>query len=726
MSRTGASTCTITILLGSIALGLTATAQVPRTPLASNEKIHWAFQPPSRPAPPDVKNRHWARNPIDRFIAAGAETNALPVAAEAAPATLLRRVSFDLIGLPPTPEEIDRFVNDRTPDAFEKVVDQLLANPQYGVRWAQHWLDLARYADTDGFEFDQARPDAWRFRDWVVDALNRDLPYDQFVKLQLAGDEYAPDDPSAFVATGFNRCYPDMVDLNDQGLRRQNALNDITETTGLVFLGLTIGCARCHDHKSDPISQADFYQLQAFFSAARFRDDYPLGTAQKRRDYERNQAAWRAAIAQIQASILRIEKPIRDRLAPGLPMGALDLAVAAYNKAEGERSPAEVTIIYDLLHRDTRIKANAWPTLLEARPAAEHARLLALLEQVRRAAPPAGPTARGIDEARNHAPPTHLLKRGEFAAKGPIVEPAFPAVLASSPPAIVPLVESTGRRRALAEWLTRPEHPLTARVIANRLWQGHFGRGLVDTPSDFGKLGGKPTHPALLDWLATELIEQGWRLKSLHRLIVTSSTYRLSSKPAGAPDRDPENHWIAHQNRRRLDGEAIRDALLATSCELNLALGGPPIFPPLPPELTNLSSKGAIWPVSAARRDRQRRSLYIFIRRNLRYPFFEAFDRPDTNASCPRRAVTTTAPQALSLLNSQISQEAARSLAIRVERQEGRGFDAKVELAYLLALGRPPDQAERNLAREFLSNANSSFEEFSLALLNLNEFVYVD
>jgi len=716
----------IATMLGIVSVGLTAAAQVSEKPLTADDRSHWAFQPPRRSEPQKVKNHNWVRNPIDSFIAAGIDANGLSPAPEAQRTTLLRRASFDLIGLPPTPGEIEAFVNDRTSDAFEKVVDRLLASPQYGVRWAQHWLDLARYADTDGFEFDQARPDAWRYRDWVVDALNRDLPYDEFIRLQLAGDEIAPDDPSAFIATGFNRCYPDMVDLNDQGLRRQNALNDITETTGLVFLGLTIGCARCHDHKSDPISQADFYRLQAFFSPARFRDDYPLAMAPERRAYERAIAAWRSEVARIQASVLRIEKPIRDKLAPGLPMGALDFAVAAYNKPEAERTPAEVTIIYDLLRRDGRIKASDWSRLLDNGAAAEHARLIGRLDHVRRAAPPALSTARGIDEAGNRAPPTYLLKRGEFAAKGQVVEPAFPAVLATAAPVIVPLAESTGRRAALAEWLTRIGHPLTARVVVNRIWQGHFGRGLVDTPSDFGRMGAEPTHPELLDWLANELIDRGWSLKTLHRLIVTSSSYRQSSQPAAALDRDPENHWLSHQNRRRLDGEAIRDALLSACGELNTALGGPGVFPPLPSELTKLSSKGAIWPVSPHPGDQNRRSLYIFVRRNLRYPFFEAFDRPDAGTSCPRRPVTTTAPQALSLLNSTLSVESARALARKVEQEEGAGIAAKVDRTYQLVLGRRPDQAERNLAPEFLSSGTVSFAEFCLALVNLNEFVYLD
>ncbi len=329
-------------------------------------------------------------------------------------------------------------------------------------------------------------------------------------------------------------------------------------------------------------------------------------------------------------------------------------------------------------------------------------------------------------------PPTYFLRRGELSARGPEVAPAIPAVLAAStrPAAwpIAPTDSSSGRRRALAEWLTRPDHPLTSRVIVNRLWQYHFGRGLVGTSSDFGRMGDEPSHPELLDWLATELVARGWSLKAMHRLIVTSAVYRQSSRPRTPAEReaDPENRWLSGQNRRRLDGEAIRDALLAASGRWNPALGGPGVFPPLPPELTRLSSKGTIWPVSARIADQDRRSLYVFVRRNLRYPFFEAFDRPDTNASCPKRPVTTIAPQALSLLNSPLSSQAAHALAERVEREAGRGLDAKIERAYLITLGRRPSVEESALARNFLSAGVNSFGDFCLALINLNEFVYVD
>jgi hypothetical protein len=698
-------------------------------PITAEDRGHWAFVPPTRPAVPWVRETAWVRNPIDAFVLARLEADGLRHGPEADRATLLRRLSFDLTGLPPSPEEIDAFLADRSPDAYERQVERLLASPQYGERWAQHWLDLARYADSDGFEFDQARPDAWRYRDWVVEALNADMPYDAFVRRQLAGDEVEPDDPASFVATGFNRCYPDMVDLNDQGLRRQNALNDITETTGLVFLGLTIGCARCHDHKFDPIRLSDFYRLQAFFTPARFRDDYPIASPARRAEYERRVAAWRADLARVQADLIRLEAPARSKLAPGLPRTATDEVVAAFQKEEAERSPQEVQLLYETLSHDKRVKAKALEAELGPDKVRERADLLARLEGARKAAPPPLPHARGLDEAGPEAPPTFLLRRGEYGAKGPEVTPAFPAVLAGGEEArITPTTRSTGRRTALADWLVRPDHPLTARVMVNRVWQHHFGRGLVATPSDFGVMGEPPSHPELLDWLATEFVARGWSLKALHRLMLTSASYRQSSRPdPAARAADPDGALLWRHARQRLDGEAIRDALLAASGLLNPAMAGPCVFPELPAELTKLSSKGAAWPVSPRAEDRDRRSLYVFTRRNLRYPFFEAFDRPDTNASCPRRPVTTIAPQALSLLNGKLALDAARALAARVAREAGPAADARVERAYLLALGRRPDDEERKLAGPFLRRGGDrGLVDFCLALLNTNEFIYID
>ena len=696
-------------------------------PISAEDRAHWSFVTPRRTEPPPLKEAGWVRNVIDAFVLARLEAEGFPHAPEADRPTLLRRLSFDLIGLPPSPEEIAAYEADRSADAYERQVDRLLASPRFGERQAQHWLDLARYADTDGFEFDEARPDAWRYRDWVVNALNAGLPYDRFVALQLAGDELEPDAPDAVVATGFGRCQPDMVDLNDQGLRRQNALDDIAETTSLAFLGLTMGCARCHDHKFDPVSQVDFYRLQAFFTPARFRDDYPLLGPKQREDLDTKLTAWKRSLAEAQAEILRLEAPARSKLAPGRPFGLDDQAIAAWEKDPADRTPDEVALVFETASKDPRVEARSLVDTLEPEQRIRRAELVLDLDLRKKARPSPPKVARVIDEAGPEPPPTFLRRRGDFYAKGPEVSPGFPAVISTGEPKIQPLARSSGRRTSLAAWLTRPDHPLTARVMVNRLWQRHFGRGLVGSPSDFGLMGEAPSHPELLDRLAIELVEQGWSLKVLHRLIVTSATYRQASRNDEASKADPEGRLLGLHPRRRLDGEAIRDALLVVSGRLNPAMGGPCVFPELPAELTKLSSKGKIWPTSPNEADRNRRSLYVFTRRNLRYPFFEAFDRPDTNASCPKRAVTTIAPQALSLLNGKLATDAARGLAVRVAREAGGESAARVDRAYRLTLGRGPDAEEARLSLAFLEGGNpSQLADLCLALFNVNEFVYVD
>jgi hypothetical protein len=717
------------VVMTSLALADDPPSAWKEKPVTAADREHWAFRPPVRLDVPRPKDAGRVRNPIDAFILSRLEQTGLKPSPEASKAALIRRVTFDLTGLPPTPEEVLAFEKDDRPGSYERVVDRLLASPHHGERWAQHWLDLARYADTDGFEFDQARPNAWRYRDWVVDALNRDLPYDQFIRLQLAGDEVAPDDPSGFVATGFSRCFPDMVDLNDQGLRRQNALNDITETTGLVFLGLTIGCARCHDHKFDPIRQSDFYRLQAFFTPSRFRDDYPVAGPEARRDYERRRRERDARMGRLQAAVIGLEAPVRERFAPS-PAGATDDVIVALQKSAVDRTIRETALVFEAQAKDRRVKEPTYLAFLGPTSATVRKVLIAQIEAERKGAPPSLPMAIGIDESGGPPPPTYLLKRGEYTNKGPIVEPDVPRVLRrddSRPVVIQPTKLGTGRRTALADWLVNQDNPLTARVIVNRLWQHHMGKGLVVSSSDFGLQGTSPTHPDLLDWLATELPRRGWSLKSIHRLIVTSAVYRQDSRAdLAAVAADPSNDLLWRQNRRRLDGEAIRDALLATSGRFNAKLGGPCVFPELPAELMKLSNKGAVWPVSPREEDRNRRSLYVFTRRNLRFPFFEVFDRPDSNASCPARPVSTIAPQALTLLNSKLARDSARDLALRV-RKEKASVEGRVDLVYRLTLGRAPDPVERHLALEFLEGAGEGgMEDFCLAIFNLNEFVYVD
>ncbi len=400
--------------------------------------------------------------------------------------------------------------------------------------------------------------------------------------------------------------------------------------------------------------------------------------------------------------------------------------IVALQRSPAERTARETSLIFDAQSKDKRIRESTFQVVLGPSSSAIRKGLLARVESLRKSAPKPGAQAIGIDESGAPAPPTYLLRRGEFTNRGAVVETGVPAVLVAdnSPLPISPKPGSTGRRTALAAWLGSPTNPLTSRVIVNRLWQGHFGRGLVATPSDFGTQGSTPSHPELLDWLATELPRQGWSLKAMHRLIVTSACYRLDSRASKASaEADPENTYLSHQNRKRLDGEAIRDALLACSGTLNPMMGGPCVFPELPAELTKLSGKGAIWPVSPKVEDRNRRSLYVFTRRNLRYPFFEVFDRPDTNASCPRRPVSTIAPQALSLLNGKLARDAASALAGRVRHEVSTRGD-RIDRAYRLALGRGPDVTERRVAEEFLDGGD--FEDFCLALVNLNEFVYVE
>jgi hypothetical protein len=608
---------------------------IEEAPITPQDRRHWAFRPPARSPPPAVRDAARARNAIDLFVMARLEAAGLPPAPEADPLTLLRRLRFDLTGLPPTVAEVEAFLADGSSAAYEALVERLLASRAHAERWALHWLDLARFAETDGFEHDNHRPNAWRYRDWVVDAFERDVPYDELIALQLAGDEVRPDDPDALVATGFALSGPDMPDINDQAERRHTLLNEMTATVGSVFLGLQMGCAQCHDHKSDPISQADFYRLRAFFDGAEVFKERPL--------------------------------------------------------AAGEGAPV----------------------------------------------------ARALGERAGEPQPSRLMIRGLFNRPGPEVEAAVPRVVA--PPG-GPLA---GKRRAdLGRWLAAAENPLSARVIVNRLWHHLFGGGLVGTPSDFGLLGERPTHPELLDWLATELQRLDWSLKRLTRLMVLSSTYRQTSRlgaPAGSAEEraaaaarwqraleaDPENILLGRANRKRLEAEAIRDALLAASGALSPRRGGPGIMVPLPEEVLRAVRKDH-WTVSPDEEDHRRRSIYLFVRRNLRLPLFEVFDRPDTNASCPRRDRSTTAPQALTLMNSEETLARARDLARLVSKEAGEDREAAIDLAYRRTLARAPAASERAEARAFLeaqavrAGGDAPLASLALVLFNLSEFIYVD
>jgi hypothetical protein len=709
-------------LAGVIGLCANLTSVAEEYPITPEEQAHWAWQKPVRPAIPAVKDASWVRNPIDAFILARLEQEGLRPAPRATREQLARRLALDLNGLPLSLEQLDSFLGDESPDAYDRLMNQLLASPAYGERWGRHWLDVARFAESNGYEHDEDRPDAWRFRDYVIRAFNADKPYDRFVREQLAGDELFPDDPDALIATGFNLLGPDMTDSSDQKQRRQNTLNDMTNTAGLAFLGLTMGCARCHDHKFEPIPQEDYYRLQAFFTPARFRTDLPLASKARQAEHAHQLAELARLTRPYRDKIASLLAPYRDKLRQAKLAKLGEAARQAHQTPREKRTPAQKDLV-SKTQRFLAIRAQELTRALTLSDRREKARLERQIKDLeRRHAPAPLPVALGLDDPAGVAPPTFVLHKGDLYRPEQEVKPGVPIILTPDHhPRPLTSVSSSGRtgRAALASWLASRENPLTARVIVNRVWQHHFGTGLVATTSDFGLRGARPTHPGLLDWLAVEFMEQGWSVKTLHRLILTSATYQQSCRgEKETHQRDPENHWLGRMNRIRLEGEVLRDSLLDLGGRLQRKMGGPGVFPPIPPEVIK-GAKG--WRISPDPDDHVRRSVYIFVRRNLRYPFLEVFDQPDTNLSCSARETSTTAPQALTLLNAEEVIATTRACARRVQ-QQAVTREEQISRCYRLVLGRSPSASEQRLAREFLDD--SPLSELVRALCNLNEFVY--
>ncbi len=729
---------------------------------AAADKPHWAFVQPRRDDPPGVNDGKWTRNGIDHFILSRIEETGLTPASEAPRETLIRRLYFDLIGLPPLWEDVQAFVNDTSPDAYEKRVDRLLADPRYGERWARHWLDLARYADSAGYEGDPEYYHAWRYRDYVVDAFNNDKPYDRFVKEQIAGDEFvrslsaeplpAPE-PEHTVALTFLRLAPITEPRGERS--RHEMLTEMTATVSSVFLGLTAGCAQCHDHKYDPIPIGDFYRMKAFFATvyvapARSDDIFQIGGPQSAEFYRPGEKEWakrerekyakelddvETEFKQFQAPLLaRLTAAKKNKPAEGaektdgdnkeLTLGDLTKAI----KSEGEegRDSAESPLFstderqrHALFRRRVRVLKDR---LLRVEPSALSLRTMD--------PPPYGPSM----------PTTYVLNRGQWNQPTEAVEPGFlSAVSGHSRPAELVQVDryqrhpGHGRRMTLANWIASPENPLTARVMMNRLWQYRFGRGIVGTSSDFGKNGAPPTHPRLLDWLAVRFVDEKWSLKAMHRLMVTSSTYRQASRRHDdqAEETDPENRLLWRFPRQRLEGEAIRDSVLAVSGRLNPARGGPPISPPLPSGLENeLDSRyeNNFWEPSSAEEARKR-SLYVFQRRSLALPILQTFDAPVPDESCDRRRTSITPLQALSLYDGEFVNEEARHFAGRVTEQSGGDVKSRIREAFQLALSRGPSAEETKQVGKFFASSKSAEEALiglCRVLLNSNEFVYVD
>jgi mono/diheme cytochrome c family protein len=765
----------------------------------------WPFEQPVKRDLPRVRNADWIRNPIDAFILAKLEEKGVAPAAAASKRTLARRLYLDLVGMPPTPQEMMQFIDDESPHAYEGLINRLLADRRYGERWGRHWLDLARYGETTGLEGDGAIGNAWRYRDWVIDAFNANMPYDRFVILQLAGGDehsqtknnYEPD-VQGLIPTGFLRVAPwDRSNLVAAEVR-QNYLSEITSTAASVFLGLTVGCARCHDHKYDPIPTRDFYRFQAFFNAVQagapvdvpYRDKAlaakskeqieayakRLEDGPEKRELDAFEAqllrkliaakAERAKGKAFEIADLRLElklKPQRlfteqeqqqhaDRLAAAQRTGdppekkALDAyeqtllkkLIGGYSSGSIDPSGRFEALGVGDVRAEVQEKyaSNSIFTLEEKNRHTELSGSLEIFERRRNRwsskalvatnipGPPTGPSLA----------PTQVLIRGDYLHPGETVEPGFPtAITGEAKPATLETdryrqFPTRGHRLTLAKWIASPENPLTARVMVNRIWQHHFGQGIVRTPSDFGKNGERPVHPELLNWLAVHFVESGWDIKAMHRLMLLSNTYRQSADNASDPEglKDPDNRLFSHFERRRQEAEAIRDSILFVSGRLNPEMGGPSVFPALPEDLADFArygrTGGVMWEPNEKEEDARRRSVYIFQRRSLPLPLMASFDATPFSESCERRSSTTTPLQALGMMNGTLVQEEAEHLAARIRKEVGEERSFQIQKAFEIVLGRSPAPGE---LRKF-STFDGPLASLCLVLLNSNEFLYLE
>ena len=695
------------------------------------DREHWSFRPVVRPSVPKVKNSSWVRTPIDAFILAKLEQADRQPNPPAERRDLLRRAFLDLIGLPPTIAEQDQFLADESSAAFERLIDDLLSRPSHGERWGRHWLDVVRYAETNGYERDGAKPSVWRYRDYVIDAFNADKPYDRFVVEQFAGDELPDASTETVIATGFHRLGPFDDEPADFDQDRYDQLDDIIRTTSQAFLGITLGCARCHNHKFDPLSNHDYYRLAAVLNPlnrplnGRTELDLPAGTlAQRAALMERDRR-----IDEVRKQIAEVRDSIRTEFLSSGKSSLPAEVVAAFVAAPDKRTQPQKELV---ARNSPQLEAE----LLKALPEDKRRRIAEFDKQIAslREATPDLPRGYFLTESNEPPPKSFLLLRGQASARGPEIQPAVPVVLTkdgakfSSQPSTH---GTSGRRLATARWIANADNPLTARVIVNRVWQYHFGEGLVRTPSDFGIIGESPTHPELLDWLADWFArDANWSLKKLHRLILSSSTYQMSK--ADHPvygEEDPRNVTMWRFPYRRLEVEAIRDSMLAASGQLRRSMGGPGVYFEIPPEvLAGNSDPNVVWPKfdeAAA----SRRTVYAFVKRALVVPFLEVLDVCDTTRSTELRNRTTIAPQALTLFNGDFANRQARHLAERLMREAGDDSARQIELAYRLTLCRLPSPSEMVAMQRFLAETAGEdrrlgLEQLCRVILNLNEFVY--
>lgn len=698
--------------------------QVKPGEITEEDRAYWAYVPRAEVVPPKVVQQNWVKSPVDSFVLAALESAKLAPAKPADRLTLMRRVYYDLTGLPPSPEEIDAFLADSSPTAYEKLVDRLLADPAYGERWARHWLDVVRFAETNGYERDGIKPYAWRYRDYVIRSFNDDKPYDQFVKEQIAGDEIARKNWSAdaVIAAGYHRLGLWDDEPADPLQARYDELDDIVATTAQTFLGITMNCARCHDHKIDPIPQRDYYRFLAFFvdiprlSETRdVRSENSLAdisSPEQKKAYEAEFQKRQSAVQKLTAQMVAIE----DAAIKKMP-------AEEQRASEGLDRPQVVKKIKDFLDEanwTTYQKLRKEKTDLEKQP------------------DPRSVLAMSVNNVVVRPEPAHILARGNPHAPTDQVNPGFPSVIDPKDPVIpepAPDAKSAGRRTVLAEWIAQPDNPLTARVIVNRVWQHHFGKGIVGSPNDFGQYGEQPTNQELLDWLANDFVAGGWKFKRLHKLICMSAVYQMSSQANDkALEIDPSNQLLWRYPIRRLSAEELRDSMLAVSGLLDRRMFGESIYPRIPKEvLAGQSVPGQGWPETKFE-DSHRRSIYVHIKRSLRLPILSMFDQADTDTSCPSRYVTTVPTQALGLFNGVFTHELADAFVKRLVKEVPKDEAKRVERAIRLTTGRKAATAEIKRDLDFIHalvekeklDSEQAWEAYAVLLLNTNEFVYLD
>ena len=736
-----------------------AIAALENSELPPGARDYWAFRLPEQaPVPASETFDH----PVDRFLDQSRREAGVVAAPQADDLTLLRRAYLDLTGLPPTMAQVDDFLADTDRGAWDRLIDRLLDSPQYGVRWGRHWLDVARYADSTGFEMDYRRANAWRYRDYVINAFNQDKAYNQFLREQIAGDELDHVTDETLIATGFLRAGP-RVNFRDKDNpeRRYEYLDDVLATVGRGMLGMTVHCARCHDHKFDPILQKDYYSLQAsIFGYVEI--DQPLLDRESLAEYQAHNGDIDRRQQPLRDRIAEIEAPYRERLQMEMiredfPANVLE----AVMKPEAERTPGDRLLVTQVLSvnpppdalqaaltpadRDTVDSLSTQITALEDERPSEPAMAEIVTDGDYRFAPDGpGDQIVGCPECRlppddpgtflyeeggpaYEAPPNYFLIRGDPGSPGSEMSPGFLTVATyGDPPTVIPRPDgrTSGRRLALAEWIGSRDNPLTARVIVNRIWHHHFGRGIVRTLDNLGTMGAPPTHPELLDWLAVEFMNRGWSIKAMHRLLMTSEAYRMTASYERDASRaaDPENELLWRYRPQRLEAEVLRDSLMAVSGGLDPTLGGPPVFPFIPERILD-SQKNGVWDNQPDGPDVWRRSAYVYRRRALSYPFFETFDLPDQNQTAGARNVSSVATQALTLLNNESVLRQAELFAERLNEAAPDDLDRQVSLAYRIALTRTPRPEEAEVARELVTD--QSLVALTHILFNLNEFRYM-